>query len=101
MMMNFRSLAHLAGLTVGLLSCHNLFSHDEIWKGMHKVSCGTIVAWLVQIFAFRSNSLLGACLGVLGQMLGGIMPRMSCMFLKTKGHFEERSVIARLWIAGA
>ena len=30
-----------------------------------------------------------AFLGVLGQMLGGIMPRMSFMFLKAKSNFEE------------
>ena len=43
-------------------------SHDEIWKGMHEVSCGTLVAWLVQNFLRFEAIVFGACLGVLGQM---------------------------------
>ena len=55
---------------------------ELLWPGLFK-------------FVRLEAMVLGAFLGVLGQMLGGIMPRMSCMFLKAKSHFEERSVIAR------
>ena len=53
---------------------------------MHDVICGSLV--VVQFFRLDAM-VLGVFLGVLGQMLGWIMPRMSRMFLKAKSNFEE------------
>ena len=47
--------AWVADLTDCLLKSRNFFSHDHIWKGMHEVIGGTLVAWLVRNFGL-SNS---------------------------------------------
>ena len=85
MQMDLKPFAHTIGLMNCSYKCHRFFNHDKIWKGVHDVICGSLV--VVQFFRLEAM-VLGAFLGVLGQMLGWIMPRMSRMFLKAKSKFE-------------
>ena len=82
MQMEFKPFAHPTGLMDCSHKCHIFFNHDKIWKGVHEVICGSLV---VCSDFFRLEAIvLGTVLGALGQRLGGIMSRMSCMFFERK-----------------
>ena len=93
MQMDFKPFDHLAGLMDCSHKCHRFFNHDKIWKGVHEVICGSLVA--CSEFSSRSNDVGGISWSPWADAWMDHATNGSYVS-EGKSHFEGRSVIARM-----